>query len=103
MGLLDGLLNQVSQSPDVANLAAKVGLTPEQAEQAIAALAHAHPQPGDTVGQAADATGLPTATLEQVVMHLGGEGALGRLSGLFHEQGGLSALGGLASGLFGRS
>ena len=48
MSLLDGILNQVSDNATVQNLAAKVGLTPQQVEQAVAALAQAHPQPGDT-------------------------------------------------------
>lgn len=101
MGLLDGLLGQVASNVDVQNLAAKVGLTPEQVEQAVAALGAAHPQPGDTVQTAADQTGLPADTLEQIVGHIGGEGALGKFAGLLEQQGGLGGLlGGLGS-LFG--
>jgi len=58
MGLLDGLLGQVAGNVDIQNLAAKVGLTPDQVEQAVTALGQAHPQPGDTVQTAADQTGL---------------------------------------------
>ena len=102
MGLLDGLLGQVAGNVDIANLAEKVGLSPEQAEQAVAALAHAHPQPGDTVSQASEATGLSGDVLQQIVGHIGGEGSLGRFAELLQGQGGLSGLGGLASGLFGK-
>lgn len=83
MGLLDGLLGQImggGENAIVANLAAKVGLTPEQAESAIAALAQAHPQPGDTVQTASNATGLPQEILQQVVGHLGGEGSLAQIA-----------------------
>lgn len=103
MGLLDGLLGQVAGNVDVANLAEKIGLPHDQVEQAIAALAEAHPQPGDTVNQAAATTGLPAGALQQIVEHIGGEGALGRFAGLLEGQGGLAGLGGLASGLFGKS
>jgi hypothetical protein len=99
MGLLDGLLGQVASNVDVQNLAAKVGLTPEQVEQAVTALGAAHPQPGDTVQTAADQTGLPQDTLQQIVEHIGGEGALGRFAGLLEQQGG--GLGGMLGGLFG--
>ena len=42
MSLLNGILSQVSDTATVQNLAAKVGLTPEQVEQAVAALGQAH-------------------------------------------------------------
>lgn len=104
MGLLDGLLSQVTENVDVANLAAKVGISPEQAEQAIAALGAAHPEPGDTVETAAAQTGLSSDVLQQIVGHIGGEGSLASFASLLKEQGGdgiLGSLGGLASGLFG--
>ena len=49
MSILNSILGQVSGDATVQNLAAKVGLSPEQAEQAIAALGQAHSQDGDTV------------------------------------------------------
>lgn len=101
MGLLDGLLGQVAENVDVKNLAAKVGLTPEQVESAVQALGQAHAAPGDTVSSAADSTGLSADSLQQIVEHIGGEGALGKFAGLLGEQGGvLGQLGGLASGFF---
>jgi len=104
--MLDGLLSQVAENVDVKNLAAKVGLTPEQVESAVTALGQAHTAPGDTVDTAAASTGLPAEILQQIVGHIGGEGALGKFAGLLNAQGGeglLGELGGLASGLFGKS
>jgi hypothetical protein len=106
MGILDGLLSQVAENVDVKNLAAKVGLTPEQIESAVTALGQAHTAPGDTVDTAAASTGLPADILQQIVGHIGGEGALGKFAGLLNAQGSggvLGELGGLASGLFGKS
>jgi hypothetical protein len=89
MSLLDGILTQVSGNATVENLAAKVGLSPEQVEQAVAALGQAHTAPGDTVTTAAEQTGLPTDKLQEIVGHIGGEGALGRFASLLEQDGGL--------------
>ncbi|MBX9732354.1 MAG: hypothetical protein K2X59_13590 [Sphingomonas sp.] len=120
MSMLDGLLGQVTQNVDIKNLAAKVGLSPEQVESAVAALGKAHPAPGDTVQTAASATGLSSDVLQQIVGHIGGEGALsqfatllggaggagmmGQIGGMLDQDGDgnpLNDLAGLASGLFG--
>ena len=85
MSLLDGILGQVGGNVDIANLAAKVGLDPALAEKAVTALGAAHPQPGDTVATAAAKTGIDTATLTQIVEHIGGEGALARFSQIMHD------------------
>jgi hypothetical protein len=111
MGMLDGLLGQIAENVDVKNLAAKVGLTPEQVESAVTALGQAHTAPGDTVDTAASATGLSSDTLQQIVGHIGGEGALAQFASLLggaqgtqgEGEGVLGQLGGLASGLFGKS
>lgn len=117
MGMLDGLLAQLGPNFDVANLATKVGLSPEMAEMAIGALGKAHPEPGDTVATAAASTGISPDILQQIVGHIGGEGSLasfatmltqhpdaaGMLGGLLGGKEGespLGNLGGLASGLF---
>jgi len=90
MSLLDSILGQVSENATVQNLAAKVGLTPEQVESAVAALGKAHVKEGDTVQTASESTGLPTDKLNQIVDHIGGEGSLGRFASLVEGEGGLS-------------
>jgi hypothetical protein len=92
MSLLDSILGQVSENATVQNLAAKVGLTPEQVESAVAALGQAHAQEGDTVETASATTGLPTDKLNEIVDHIGGEGSLGRFSSLLEGEGGLSGI-----------
>ncbi|MEO1968572.1 MAG: hypothetical protein ABGW87_07670 [Sphingomonadaceae bacterium] len=77
MGIFDAILSEAGAS-DITNLAAKVGIEPQLAEQAVAALGAAHPQPGDTVATAAAQTGLSASTLSQIVEHIGGEGSLGQ-------------------------
>ena len=104
MGLLDGLLGQVTSNVDIANLAEKVGLTPDQVEQAMTALGQAHAEPGDTVATAADNTGIEPDKLQDIVGHIGGEGALGQFASLLQGggEGGVGGmLGGLKSKLFG--
>jgi ATP phosphoribosyltransferase regulatory subunit HisZ len=87
MSILNSILGQVSDNATVQNLAAKVGLTPEQVEQAVAALGQAHAAPGDTVTTAAEQTGLPQDKLSEIVGHIGGEGALGRFASLLTQDG----------------
>jgi hypothetical protein len=98
MSLFDGILNQVSDNATVQNLAAKVGLSHEQVEQAIAALGQAHAAPGDTVTTAAEKTGLPQDKLQEIVGHIGGEGALGRFASLLQQDSG--GLLGAVKGIF---
>ena len=95
MSLLDGILGQVTQNVDIANLAAKVGLDPAMAEKAITALGAAHQAPEDTVGLAASQTGIDRAILQQVVQHIGGEGSLGQFAELLKGNGALSGLAGM--------
>jgi hypothetical protein len=85
MSILDGILGQLEGTVDIANLATKVGLDPALAEKAIAALGAAHPQPGNTVATAAARTGIDSAILNQIVGHIGGEGALARFSQILAE------------------
>ncbi|HEV2596140.1 MAG TPA: hypothetical protein VGU01_13165 [Sphingomicrobium sp.] len=87
MSLLNGILGQVSGNATVQNLAEKVGLSPEQVEQAVTALGQAHASEGDTVETAAEQTGLPQEKLQEIVGHIGGEGALGRFSSLLQSDG----------------
>lgn len=119
MSIFDSILGQMGGSDgapiDVANMAAKVGISPEQAEQAVSALAAAHPQDGDTVQTAAASTGMDPAILQQIVGHIGGEGSLGQFAqmvaqnpqamqmaaGLLGNIPGAGGLLGMAGGLFG--
>lgn len=117
MGLFDGILSQVSEHPDVGNLAAKLGIDPTTTEKAIAALGIAHQQPGNTAQLAAGKTGLDVATIQKIIESIGGESSLGRfaseiagnpsaVSGLFDRDGDGSVLddiAGMAKGLFGKS
>ena len=97
MSILDSLLGQVSGGANVQDIAGKVGLSPDQVEQAVTALGQAHGEDGDTVATAADNTGLPQDKLNEIVGHLGGESALGNLSSLLGQGGeGGGLLGGLS-------
>ncbi|MBB4097671.1 hypothetical protein [Sphingomonas kyeonggiensis] len=103
MSILDGILGQVTQNADIANLAAKVGLSPEHVEQAVQALAKFHPMDVDTAEGAAEHTGLPVDKLQEIIGHIGGEGSLGHFADLLKGDAGgvLGQIGGLASGLLG--
>ena len=80
MALFDDILGKVGGHPELVNMAAKLGISPEQAEKAVAALGEAHQQPGDTVQAAAAKTGLDAGILSQVVEQIGGEGSLTRFA-----------------------
>jgi len=105
MGMFDDLLGAVGGSSQLAGLAAKVGLSEEQVQSAVAALGQSHAEPGDTVEAAAAKTGLSTDALSQVMQGIGGEGALAKVSGLIDRDGDgnpLNDLAGLAGKLFGK-
>ncbi len=80
MALFDDILGKVAGHPELVNMAAKLGISPEQAEKAVAALGEAHHEPGDTVQLAAEKTGLDAGILSQVVEQIGGEGSLARFT-----------------------
>lgn len=85
MSVFDQILGQVAGNIDIQNLAAKVGLSPDQAESAVAALAAAHPAKGDTIETAASNTGLDAGVLQQIVSHIGGEGSLGQFASMLGQ------------------
>lgn len=119
MSILDSILSKVGGDATVANLAAKVGLSPEQVESAVGALAQSHQEPGDTVQGAAEKTGLDQGVIGQIVDQIGGEGSLGQYADLIKSDEGimgkiggfldrdgdgnpLNDITGMASGLFGK-
>ncbi|NBC35693.1 hypothetical protein GTZ99_03885 [Novosphingobium sp. FSY-8] len=119
MSVLDSVLSQLGGNVDIASIAAKVGIDPAVAQNAVAALSQAHAQPGDTVDAAAAQTGLDAATLQQVIGAMGGESNLGQLAqqvvghpqfqsvlGMLDRNGDGSAIDdvlGMAKGFFGKS
>ena len=88
MGLFDAILGHAHDHPTLKNLANKLGIEQGQAEQAIAALAEAHQQDGDTVSLAAQRTGLSQDTLQQVVAQIGGEGSLTQFNSILERDDG---------------
>ena len=118
MGIFDSILGQLGEHADVGNMATKLGLSPEMAEKAIAALGQSHGEPGDTITGAAAKTGLDAGMLSKIVEQIGGEGSLGQYAQAlqdypiaksafsFLDKDGdgnpLNDLAGLASGLFGK-
>ncbi|MCW3836733.1 hypothetical protein ACFQ1E_12355 [Sphingomonas canadensis] len=105
MSILDNLLGQFGGGTDVANLAAKVGLSPEHVQQAVAALAKFHPMQGDTAEGAAAATGLPLDKVQELIGHIGGEGSLANYASMLDKDGDgnpLNDIAGMAAGFFGK-
>ncbi len=92
MSMLDGAMSALG-GMDLSALAAKVGLTPEKVQMVMGALAKFQGQPGDTAQQAAAETGVDQSKVQQLIEQVGGEGALGKLSGMMG--GGAGGLGGM--------
>lgn len=107
MSILDGILKNIGGAPDdVVNLAAKVGLDPAMVENAIKTLGKTHQMDGDTVGLAAEKTGLSPDILNQIVGAIGGEGSLSNFASILDKDGDgnpINDLMGMAKGLFGKS
>lgn len=119
MSILDGILGKVTDNVDIKNLAEKIGLDPSQVEGAVASLAKAHTEDGDTVTLAAEKTGIDSSKLNEIVSSIGGEGSLarfneilasdegmlGKIKGFVDRDGDgnpLNDLTSMASGLFGK-
>jgi ATP phosphoribosyltransferase regulatory subunit HisZ len=107
MSMLDGILKNIGGAPDdVVNLAKQVGLDPGVVEQAIAVLGKTHVMEGDTVGLAAEKTGLPADALNQIVAAIGGEGSLANFASILdRDKDGnpIDDIMDMAKGLFGKS
>ena len=104
MGMLDGILGQIGGG-QLNDLGSKLGLSPEQVAAATAALGKAHAEPGDTVASAASATGIDASKLTELVQGIGGEDALGKISGLIDRDGDgnpINDIAGIAGKLFGK-
>lgn len=105
MSLFDSILGKLGGAQNLGAIASQLGLSEEQASQAMAALGTAHPEPGDTVASAAAATGLSPDILNQLVSRIGGEGTLAQVSQLIDRDGDgnpINDITGLAGKLFGR-
>lgn len=88
MNILNSVLSQVGGNENVANLAARVGLSPEHVQSAVAALSKFQGAPGDTAADAAADTGLPLGKVQDLLGQLGGEGGLGQIAALLQANGG---------------
>lgn len=81
MSILDSVLGQISgASGGIAGIAEKVGISPEMAEKAVAALGNSHEAVGDTVSMAAEKTGISPDILQNIMGSIGGEGGLGAIA-----------------------
>lgn len=97
MGMLGGILERAVGAVDLQQIAERVGLPADQVESAVAALGIAHNQPEDTVQSAAGQTGIEPGKLQEIMGHLGGEDAIGKIASMMGKGGGnpLSGLGSL--------
>jgi hypothetical protein len=106
MSILDGILKNIGGAPDdVANLAKQIGVDPSMVETAIAALGKTHQMDGDTVGLAAEKTGISPDILNQVVTAIGGEGSLTHFASMLDldkDGNPLDDIMGMAGKLFGK-
>lgn len=105
MSLFDKILGAAHDHPTVKNMAEKLGIDSATAEKAIAALAEAHHQDGDTVGLAANKTGIDESVLVGVREHVGGEGSLGKFMQILdadHDGNPFDDIAGFAGKLFGK-
>lgn len=105
MSIFDQIKNMAHDHPTVKNMAEKMGIDPETAENAIAALTEGHQAEGDTLEVASAKSGLDTGILAQVMEHVGGEGSLNGFMQMLdrdHDGSALDDISDMASGLFGK-
>jgi len=99
MGILDGI---TGGGFDLGAIAGRLGLTEEQVRHALAALAQAAQEHGDTLAAAQARTGLPLDKLQALLAAVGGEGGLAAAGSLLGGAGVPGGIGGALGGLFGR-
>lgn len=80
MGAMGSGMGQNIEAQVAGMIAQKMGIDPSMAQSAIAALTAAHIAPTDTVSTAAQQSGIQPGMLNEILGHLGGEGALGSLA-----------------------
>lgn len=105
MSIFDSILGQVTDNPTVKNMADKLGIDPEDAAKAVAALGESHQEEGDTVELAAEKTGMDAGVLNQIKDAIGGEGSLSSFTSMLDKDGDgnpLNDIAGMASSLFGK-
>jgi hypothetical protein len=93
MGLLDGILGGAGgggfgQNMIVDAIAAKLGIPAGIAEAAVGALMNNHAQPGNTVTNAAQQSGVSSDILGKIMGQMGGAGGLGAIVGALNGGGG---------------
>ena len=106
MSIFDQILGAAQNHPEVKNMADKLGIDQAAAENAIAALGEAHHVEGDTVEVAASKTGMDAGVLNQIMQHVGGEGALARFNQILDADGDgnpFDDIAGFAGKLFGKN
>jgi hypothetical protein len=82
MGIFDSMLAEIDCELNAVAISEQLGIPVRKVEQAIAALAAAHSQQGNTVEAAAASSGLSRQQIAEIIDQLGGEVALDKLSGL---------------------
>ncbi|WP_305096598.1 hypothetical protein [Croceibacterium aestuarii] len=105
MSLFDQVLGMAHDHPTLKNMANKIGIEPEEAEKAIAALVEAHHAPEDTVTAASAKTGIDAGVLSQIVEQIGGEGSLAQFKEILdadHDGNPFDDIAGFAGKLFGK-
>lgn len=105
MSLFDSILGQVSGNPTVTNMAEKMGIDPDMAAKAVAALGEAHQDERDTIEVAQEKTGMDASQLSEIRDMIGGEGSLSKFAAMIDKDGDgnpLDEIAGFAKGLFGK-
>ncbi len=103
MGLFDNILGQVKNNPTVTNMAEKLGIDPDKAAEAVAALGEAHQEDGDTIELASEKTGMDAGILNKIKDQIGGEGSLAKFASMLDSDGDgnpLNDIADMAKGLF---